>query len=43
MDTTNETIITCARCGKTTTDPDKWDPEASTGIVYCDPCWDATR
>lgn len=32
-------VITCARCGKTTSDPDKWDPEADTGIIYCDACW----
>lgn len=33
--------IHCATCPAVTTDPDRWDPEASTGIVYCDRCWDA--
>lgn len=32
-------MIRCARCGKTTDDPDKWDPNAQTGIIYCDTCW----
>jgi hypothetical protein len=33
------TAITCERCGRTTTDPDRWDPEADTGRVFCDACW----
>lgn len=33
-------ITRCERCGRATFDPDRWDPEASTGKVYCDPCWD---
>lgn len=33
-------IITCDRCGRATTDPDRWDPDAKTGRVLCDPCWD---
>ena len=34
------TRITCVRCGRTTTDPDRWDPEADTGRIFCDACWD---
>ncbi len=33
-------LIVCCRCGKTTTDPDLWDPEAGTGDIYCNRCWD---
>lgn len=41
QDMTNDsTLITCERCGRTTTDPDKWDPEADTGRIFCDRCWD---
>jgi hypothetical protein len=29
----------CVRCGRTTGDPDRWDPEAGTGRIYCDTCW----
>jgi hypothetical protein len=32
-------IIQCATCTRQTRDPDKWDPEATTGIIYCDHCW----
>lgn len=32
-------VIVCERCGRTTTDPDRWDPEADTGRVFCDACW----
>lgn len=31
--------IICERCGRTTHDPDKWDPEADTGRIFCDTCW----
>lgn len=34
------TVITCERCGRTTADPDRWDPEADTGRIFCDRCWD---
>lgn len=37
---TQDMTITCERCGRTTTDPDKWDPEAETGRIFCDGCWD---
>lgn len=33
-------LITCERCGRTTTDPDLWDPEIDTGRIFCDRCWD---
>lgn len=33
-------LITCERCGKTTGDPDRWDPEVDTGRIFCDSCWD---
>jgi hypothetical protein len=33
------TEITCERCRRTTTDPDRWDPEFGTGRIFCDPCW----
>lgn len=33
-------VIACDRCGRTTTDPDRWDPEVETGRILCDPCWD---
>lgn len=32
-------VIRCEGCGRTTTDPDRWDPEADTGRVFCDACW----
>jgi hypothetical protein len=32
-------LTTCVNCGRTTGDPDAWDPEAGTGRVYCDKCW----
>lgn len=32
-------VIRCEGCGRTTTDPDRWDPEADTGRVFCDTCW----
>lgn len=32
-------MITCERCGRTTTDPDRWDPELHTGRIFCDECW----
>lgn len=38
--TTTPDIITCERCGRTTTDPDLWDPEAGTGRIFCNRCWD---
>lgn len=31
--------ITCEGCGRTTADPDRWDPEADTGRIFCDACW----
>ena len=37
---TSTNAIQCATCTAVTYDPDRWDPEASTGIVYCDRCWD---
>jgi hypothetical protein len=34
-------LITCeGGCGRSTTDPDKWDPDVNTGRVLCDKCWD---
>lgn len=33
-------MITCERCGRETSDPDLWDPEADTGRIFCDNCWD---
>lgn len=35
-----DTLITCERCDRTTADPDRWDPEADTGRIFCDRCWD---
>jgi hypothetical protein len=32
-------MIECVRCGATTTDPDRWDPEVGTGRIFCDRCW----
>lgn len=32
-------FITCVRCGRTTNDPDLWDPEAATGRIFCNACW----
>lgn len=32
-------LITCERCGRTTTDVDLWDPEADSGRIFCDLCW----
>ena len=37
---TDTNVITCERCGRTTTDPDLWDPEADTGRVFCNNCWE---
>jgi hypothetical protein len=31
--------FTCVDCGKTTTDPDRWDPHPDTGDIRCDHCW----
>lgn len=31
--------FTCVDCGRTTQDPDRWDPDAVTGDIRCDPCW----
>lgn len=36
----DQALITCERCSKTTADPDRWDPEADTGRIFCDACWD---
>lgn len=36
---TDTVVITCEGCGRTTADPDKWDPEADTGRILCDTCW----
>lgn len=33
-------LITCERCGRSTTDPDLWDPEVDTGRIFCNRCWD---
>lgn len=31
--------FTCVDCGRKTQDPDRWDPDAVTGEIRCDPCW----
>lgn len=35
----HEYVIVCERCGLMTDDPDLWDPEADTGRVFCNHCW----
>lgn len=39
MNETTEVIRCAGGCGRSTTDPDLWDPCVETGKSYCDECW----
>jgi formylmethanofuran dehydrogenase subunit E len=43
VDVAEPDVIICERCGRQTTDPDKWDPEVDTGRIFCDLCWEQTH